>query len=375
MQENRSFDHYFSRLPRQRVKGASNPDPLGGPPIKPFHQTRFCEVADLGHGWNASHQEWNGGAMDGFPAANVDPGDPSGARAMGFYTKRDIPYYYKLYRKFAMSDRHFCSLLGPTWPNRHFLLAATAFGHKSNDFPTVGTEFSQRTIFEALDEAGVSWKVYAGDAAFGLVYAYVRNHPGKIFSIAQYHADAAAGTLPQVAYIDPPFVGEGESDEHPPSNMQLGQRFVAEIVDSLFQSPLWGRSALFITYDEHGGYWDHVPPPLACVPDGIPPNLSPSDIQAAYDRYGVRVPFVVVSPFARKSYVSHTVTDQTSILRFIETRFDLPALTKRDANASPLLEMFNFTRPPFRRAPRIALPSVNANPEGCPASPSGAFVE
>lgn len=375
MQENRSFDHYFGRMGRVRApRGSSNPDPLGGPPIKPFHQKRLCEVADLGHSWNASHREWNEGAMDGFTTANVHALDPSGARAMGYYTRRDIPYYFKLYRTFAMSDRHFCSLLGPTWPNRHFLLTGSAFGHKSNDFPTVLTEFSQPTILESLDAAGLSWRIYAGDLAFGLVYAYIRDHQDQVRPIAEYYTDAAAGTLPDVAFVDPAFFGEGENDEHPPSNAQLGQAFVAGVVDALTHSPLWSRSALFITYDEHGGYWDHVPPPLACLPDDTPPALGGSDYPGTYDRYGVRVPFVVVSPYAKKRYVSHTVTDQTSILRFIETRFDLGALTRRDANADPLLGMFDFENPPFMKPPR--LPAATIDPvRAAECSPGGAFLD
>ena len=371
MQENRSFDHYFSHLNRRNVdrarKTMSNPDPTGGPPIHPFHQREYCEVADLNHGWDGSHLEWNGGAMDGFTAQNVDPADPTGHRTMGFYTKHDLPFYYKLYRTFAMSDRHFCAVLGPTFPNRHFLLAATAFGHISNDFPTVGTEFSQPTIFNLLDEAAVSWKVYQSDVAFSIIYAYVRNERmANVRPIAEFFRDAAAGTLPQVAFIDPAFLGAGENDEHPPTNVQVGQAFVASVVGAFVQSPNWPRGALFITYDEHGGYWDHVPPPPACIPDDIPPNLNPGDVQAAYDRYGIRVPFLAVSPFARKHYVSHTTTDQTAILRFIETRFDLPALTRRDANASPLLDMFDFENPPFAKPPRLPDAKIyRANAQRC----------
>ena len=141
--------------------------------------------------------------------------------------------------------------------------------------------------------------------------------------------------------------------------MQLGQAFVASIVQAMFQSPNWPDSALFITYDEHGGFYDHVPPPPACVPDATPPNLQGGDVVAAFDRYGFRVPFVVVSPYARKKYVSHIVRDQTSVLRFIETRFDLPALTRRDANADPMLEFFDFANPPFLRPPRFKLPKVS----------------
>ena len=139
--------------------------------------------------------------------------------------------------------------------------------------------------------------------------------------------------------------------------MQKGQLFVAGVVNALMTSPQWTRSALFVTYDEHGGYWDHVPPPMACAPDAIGPiGGSPW----TFDRYGVRVPFVVVSPYAKRHYVSHTVTDQTAVLRFIQTRHDLPALTKRDANASPLLEMFDFENPPFMKPPKLRKAKIDA---------------
>src|SRR5262249_3938119 len=178
-----------------------------------------------------------------------------------------------------MSDRLFCGVLGPPSPNRHFLLAASAFGHIGNDFPTVTTEFSQPTIFNLLDQAGVSWKIYQSDIAFGIIYAYVREHIDHVRPIAEYYADAAAGTLPQVAYIDPDSSEGGESDGHPPSNVQVGRAFVASVIGAFVESPNWPRGALFVTYDEHGGYWDHVPPPPACIPDDIPPKLSPGDVQ------------------------------------------------------------------------------------------------
>src|SRR5262249_36546747 len=162
-----------------------------------------------------------------------------------------------LYTTFAISDRHFCSVLGPTYPNRHYLLAATSFGHIRNDLPTVGTEFSQPTIFEELDAADIPWKIYSSDIAFGLIYSYVRARPQNIVPIAQFATDAAAGALPAVAFVDPAFLGDEENDEHPPTNPQLGQQLVAGVVQSLFDSPAWPRSALFILYDEHGGYWDH----------------------------------------------------------------------------------------------------------------------
>lgn len=389
MQENRSADHYFGQLKHEgqarfpaEPKNATNPDPLNpsGPPIKAFHQTKVCEVADLAHGWDATHQEWNGGAMDGFTAANVDPGDPTGSRTMGYYDKRDLPFYYKLYSRFATGDHYFAAVLGPTFPNRFYLLAGTSFGQISNNIPDLtGPDYTQRSIFNLLDEAQppVSWKVYYSDLPFAGIFGYVRNQrAANLVHVAQFPVDAAAGTLPQVAFVDPAFIGNSslpEDDEHPPSDIERGQAFTAGIIKAFMQSPLWNSSALFLTYDEHGGYFDHVPPPPACKPDAIPPALQPGDVQAEFDNFGIRVPVVVVSAFAKRHFVSHKVYSHTSILRFIETRFDLPALTARDANADPMLDMFRFPHP---RKPGPALPDPTIDPTkaaSCP-SPTGAFV-
>ncbi len=387
MQENRSFDHYFGQLhfegqrrSRAEPKNASNPDPTnpGGPPIRPFHQTRYCEVADLDHSWNGTHREWNGGAMDGFTMANVDANDPTGSRTMGFYDQADLPFYYALYSTFAMAERYFCSALTQTFPNRFYLLAATSFGHIANDFPMSPTDFSPAggTIFEALDNANISWKVYFNQIAFALEFAYVRNQASaNLRPITEFATDAQNGTLPQVAWIDPIFIGpkEVENDEHPPANIQVGQKFVADQINAFMQSPQWAHGALFLTYDEHGGFFDHVPPPPACAPDNVPPMLEAGDEPGAFDRYGIRVPMVVVSPYARKHYVSRRVYDHTSILRFIETRFDLPALTHRDANADAMLKMFKFRRPRFLTPP--PLPPVPTPPHRPECSPSGAFLD
>ena len=373
MQENRSYDHYFGRLRRTSgpPRGTSNPNPLGGDPIKPFHTHRYCEVADLDHSWNGTHRERNGGAMDGFTAENVDTNDPRGQRAMGYYTRRDLPYYYKLYRKFAMGDRYFCSLLSQTFPNRYYLLAGTSFGQIRNNLGS----YSQRTIFNLLDEAvpAVSWKIYYSDLPFGALFSYVA---GKLATNAvnmgtndatnQLLLDAAAGTLPQVSFVDPSFIGEGENDEHPPTNIQKGQAFTAKIINALMAGPAWQSTVIFLTYDEHGGYFDHVAPPAACTPDATPPNLLPGDEPGVFDNYGIRVPMVAISPFSKRGYVSHTVYDHTSILRFIETRFDLPALTRRDANADPMLELFDFSNPPYAIPPRLPAATIDPTHTECP---------
>ena len=369
IQENRSFDSYFGQLHFEgqphaaaEPRHASNPNPLNedASPVRVFHQTAYCEVADLNHSWTGTHNSLDGDEMDGFTAANAAPTDPTGSRAMGFYDIHDLPFYYSLYSAFAIGDRYFASVPGPTFPNREYLLAGTSFGHIRNDLPAAG--LTGRSIFNELDEAGESWKIYFSDIPAGFLFAYVRTHAaGHVVPINQYFADAAAGRLPQVAFLDPMFGGNKntETDEHPPANIQIGQRFVAGVVNALFKSPNWPSSALFLTYDEHGGYFDHISPPAAVAPDDIPPMLGPGDTVAGFDRYGVRVPSVVVSPFARPHFVSHDVFDHTSILRFVEKRFGLPALTRRDAAADPMFDLFDFEKPALLHPPTLQPAVVN----------------
>ena len=220
---------------------------------------------------------------------------------------------------------------------------------------------------------GVVEGLYYSDLPFGALFGYVRGKLGtNAVTMGTNDAtnplllDAQNGTLPQVAFVDPSFVGEGENDEHPPTNIQLGQAFTAKIIKALMSGPAWQSTVIFLTYDEHGGYFDHVPPPAACTPDDIPPMLQPGDEPGAFDRYGIRVPVVAISPFSKRNYVSHRVYDHTSILRFIETRFDLPALTRRDANADPMLDFFDFADPPFVKPPSLPAATVDPSHTECP---------
>jgi phospholipase C len=365
MQENRSSDTSLGQLhnegqPKMEAEpaNASNPNPLdpNAPPIRNFHKTTYCEVADLDHSWNGSHTEYDNGLMDGFTKANVNAADPTGSRTMGWYDQTDLPFYYAMDKTFATGDRYFQSVLSQTFPNRFYLLAGTSFGHIRNDFPTGDPQngFPQKTIFENLDAKGVSWKVYFAEVPFAAEFSYVRDHAaGHLFPISQYFADAAAGQLPQVSYVDPIFVGTSnvENDEHPPSNIQVGQNFSSQVINALMQSPNWSSSALFHTYDEHGGFYDHVPPPAAVPPDDIPPMLQPGDTPGAFDRYGFRVPIAVISPYSKPHSVSHVVNDHTSILKFLETRFGLPPLTRRDAAANNMFEFFDFSKASFAKPP------------------------
>jgi phospholipase C len=357
MQENRSFDHYLGRL---RGRGqddvdvpdesASNPGADGVP--VPWHHALEACFDDPNHSWSGSHAAWNGGRNDGFVVAS----EPTGARAMGYYDDTDLPFYYQLASTFATSDRYFSDVLGPTLPNRLYLYAGTSFGIVSGD---VDVGF-HRTLFHELNAAGISWKVYQSDVTAGFSMAsFLVDSVGRIAGLDDFAEDAQAGRLPRVAFIDPTFLrmGATSTDEGPPADMQVGQSFVYSQVNALMSSPSWATSVMFITYDEAGGLYDHVAPPAACVPGATPP-LQEAEL-GAFDRYGFRVPLFVVSPYAKAHFVSHVVHSHASILRFIEARFGLPALTSRDANAAALLDMFDFGNPPFLSPPALAQPAVD----------------
>ncbi|MGE5183290.1 MAG: phospholipase C [Acidobacteriota bacterium] len=355
MQENRTFDHYFSTLtvPGQTVDGAApdatNPDPTTpGATISRFHQTAYC-FDNPAESWDEVHREVDGGAMDGFTAQNASASDPTGARALGYYDETDLPYYYALARAFASSDRHFASVQANSWTNRAFYMAGTSYGIISNVFPPQKdpTGAILPNLFTRLNDAKITWKMYAQDfPSIGILDETYAKNIAHVETFQQFFDDAAAGMLPQVVFVEGSDMKGGLSpDEDPPADMQVGQAMVASIVQAVTSAPTWPRTAMFITFDEQGGFYDHVPPQPACPPDDIPPALESGDVPAAYDQTGLRVPLLVVSPYARRGYVSHVVTDHTSILRFVEARFGLPALSHRDANAVPPFDLFDFDHP------------------------------
>jgi phospholipase C len=176
----------------------------------------------------------------------------------------------------------------------------------------------------------------------------------RLKKIDQFFTDAKAGRLPAFTFLDPDY---NTTSEETPQDVQVGERFVAKVVEALMHSPAWESTAFFLTYDEHGGYYDHVPPPRAIKPDNIAPIPVPGQpplTPGGYDRYGFRVPAVVVSPWARRHYVSNVVQDHTSITAFLEYKWNLPAMTFRDANAHPMTDYFDFTAPAFAEPPKLA---------------------
>jgi len=392
MQENRSFDHYFGRFGKYAGRtdvevppeGASNPSRIGpaSSATHPWQRAAHYCFLDTNHEWGGTHKQIDDGKMDGFYETNHDikgevMPDPTmalrdGERAMGWYDEREIPFYYALAKSFGLGDHYFASVAGPTWPNRMYLYAGTSFGLAENFFPKIDAfpfPQSDAVVLDELDKRHVDWKLYTSGGPSGAtsvlgIQLPLRYGRDVTFTIEDFYRDAAEGKLPPVVFLDGNFTKTGDpdnDDEHPPSNLQIGQRYTSHIVDALVKSPQWKSLALFITYDEHGGLYDHVPPPKACVPDDKPPvDEAGRPMEGAFDTYGVRVPLIVVSPYSKRGHVSHGVYDHASILRFIQAKHRLPALTARDANALVPTDFFDFASPPNLAVP--ALPPAVVDP-------------
>ncbi len=372
MQENRSFDSYYSSLtvPGETVDGAAadatNPDPTTpGGTVSRHPVSDYCFDTPAEE-WADIHADYDDGKMDGFTARNAlghAQDDPTGARALAFYGEAELPFYYALARAFASSDRHFSSVLTNTWPNRLFFMAGSAYGRVDDSTIPHG---AAPNLFTRLNDAKLDWKVYSQalptPILLGDTYGANLAH---FVDFETFFSDAAAGQLPAFALVEGnPLLKGIAPDEDPPAGPQLGQQMVERIARAVMASPQWPSSALLITYDEAGGFYDHVPPPAACVPDDIPPDRPEG---GAYDRLGLRVPLLAVSPFARRGHVSHQTTDHTSLLRLVAARFGLPALTHRDANAEPPWELFDFEHPDTRVPTLPASPLDQAQVDACAA--------
>jgi phospholipase C len=386
MQENRSFDHYFGRFGkyagRTDVESAAddasnpeNPAVANGPKRARKRSDHLC-FFDTDHSWEGSHTQYDDGKMDGFFVTNHGASaKEDGTRALTWYDEKEIPYYYALAKEFGLADHYFCSLLGPTWPNRMYLMAGTSFGETTNVFPDLSKypfPANDALILDELEKRHVDWTLFTSGGPPGVSTLVgptlgVRWNRSIVGSIEEFYQRAAAGKLPAVSFFDANFLKEGDAeteDEHPPGDIQIGQKLVSRVIGAVMKSPQWKRSAVFLTYDEHGGIYDHLPPPKACTPnDGTQPHDNKGGpVAGAFDRYGFRVPLLVVSPYAKRGYVSHETYDHTSILRFIEARFRVPALTSRDANAAIPLDFFDFANPPHLDPP--ALPEATVDPAG-----------
>jgi phospholipase C len=462
-QENRSLDHYFGYmlsywtangygtgqtfdgLPQFNAGGTApllpgcDPTNPNGPDIctpdpsvtvPSFHMQSVC-TEEISPFWDEAHTDWNDNflypttidpLMNGFVVAAANDarqyplgsngGNPvndiNGYRSMGYFTDADLNYYYYMASNFATSDRWFSPVMTRTQLNRAYIIGATSQGH-AYPIPSGGSQFTATPIFEALQNAGITWRIYVnsdntscanetGDTLSACLlegYSYLNqftyeetilNSAGQtpdllpnIAPISQFYTDILNDkTLPQVIMIEPAST-EG-LDEHPsdsdqyPENIQAGAAYAANVINKLMTSPSWSDSALIFTYDEGGGFYDHVQQQPVPVPDqyAYPTDLRVNDACdganqtsgiCSFGMTGSRVPLIVISPFAKKNYVSHVVRDTTAWLNLIEERFNIPALTQRDAywsttqsgsngqTTAQMDEFFDFVNVPWATPP------------------------
>jgi phospholipase C len=365
MMENHSFDNIVGTIGRgdgftigaNGQPTAKNPDGQGND-VHAFHMPTECQTLGVRNDWTAAHEAYDGGTCQGFVTSSTP-------EAMGYFTKADLPFTCGMAGSFPLADRYFCSVMGQTYPNRRYLISGTSLGLINDTFPV---ELPPNgVIYQQFDKHGITWRDYYTDTpTLGVYIQYLEegNPLAKgVVKIDEFYADAAAGNLPSYCLVEPNY---DESSEEDPQDIQFGDQFMAKVVNAVMSSPNWSKTMLIWTYDEHGGYYDHVPPPPAIPPDDIPPNLAPGDPPGSFNQYGFRVPAGVVSPYAKKDFVSHTIYDHTSILKTIEEKWNLPALTRRDANANSLFDMMDLTaKPAFLKPPKLP---AGANPvakEGC----------
>jgi phospholipase C len=366
MMENHSYDNHLGMLRRAGADGFT----LGGDgkPVETnpyadgrvqhaFRMPTTCQT--LGHpsqSWDSSHAQRAQGKLDGFVTS------ASGPVAMGYWQRDDLPFYYSLASVFPIADRYFCSLLGPTFPNRRFLMAATSIGMINDTVPGL-TDYPQNgTIFDRLQDAGIQWRDYFSltsiASQLALFPPLLVKYAGNLRPVGEFFDDAQAGTLPGFCLVEPNY---GIYSEESPQNIALGERFAARVVNAVMSGPGWQNTLLIWCYDEHGGYYDHVDPPTAIPPDDIPPHTNGGNAYSGFSRYGFRVPCSLISPWSRPNYVSHNVFDHTSICALVEEKWNLAALTRRDANAHNMLDMLDFSQPHFKQPPKLAKPLVEDN--------------
>jgi phospholipase C len=394
MMENHSFDNLLGSVARTRpeVDGLSfdgtgeatnfNPGSASMPEqVRAFPLANTAQGKHASQSWKATHEQINGGAMDGF-VRSVNATEP-----MGYYTPEVLPFAYSLANTFTLANRWFCSVPGPTYPNRRFLLAGTAYGGTVTGLDTLlDRPPAHGTIFDQLSDRHISWCDYFTDIPMTCVIPSILvKHAKHHHRIERFFHDCRTGSLPAVSFVDPAvgslssiasavaalpsfikdaleLLGADLQDpaetEEDPQDMYPGELWAHGVIEAVLRSPAWGRTLLIYTYDEHGGYYDHVPPPAAVAPDDIAPKLQPGDPPGDYCAYGPRVPTVVVSPHSRPGGVSDVVHDHTSVLATIEHKWNLPALTNRDAQAATVIDFLDLETAALSQPPPIQAPSA-----------------
>jgi phospholipase C len=345
MMENRSFDHFLGWVPGADGKqaGLQFRDKQGQLhptfPLAPNFQN--CQFDDPDHSYDGARIEFDNGKNDGFLLAETNDLFP-----IGYYTRQDLSFFGGAVPAWTTFDRYFCAILGPTFPNRFYMHAA-----QTDRLENTLTPATIPTIWDRLVAAGLTSQYYYTDLP---ILALWGERFGSITrNIREFFTAAAAGALPSVCYIDPKFAGDGSAgtseDDHPLADIRNGQAFLSRIYDAVTTSPNWPNTVLIINYDEWGGFYDHVPPPLA-------PQTALDPTIGNDGRLGFRVPCMVASPLARRGFIEHQQYDHTSILRMIEWRWGLEPLTIRDGSAHNIAHALDFTRPKNLTVPKFDVP-------------------
>ncbi|MBZ0234881.1 MAG: alkaline phosphatase family protein [Deltaproteobacteria bacterium] len=331
MMENRSYDHVLGARKLMGLPGdglvatMSNPDLAGN--MVQVYEAAFDDtcVPDPPHGWTASRDQFAGGTNDGFLTVHQQRHGGSALQAMQYLTRDVVPVSWALADGFASCDRYFCSVMGPTWPNRMYWHSGSSNGIMSNDFPST---FDWPSVHHRLDDIGVPWKYYYMDIPV-LALVDTLDPDGRVFLFEDFLRDAMSGNLAPVTYIDPSF---GYNDDHPPHHPILGQQFIASIYNALANGPLWNHCLLVVTYDENGGFYDHVPPPTT-VDDFA---------STGFDQMGFRVPTLVAGPYVKQGHVSSVVMDHCSVLRHMQNMFGFADLNQRVTAANDLTDCLDL---------------------------------
>jgi phospholipase C len=394
LQENRSFDHYFGTFPGvlgfddARRAGVIAQRGWHGGTLMPWHLATNggpkC-IADITHDWAPQHGSWNHGRMDRFVVEHLAVDGPkAGPETMGYFDHGDLAYYHELAAAFTICDRYHCSVLGPSDPNHLYVFSATLDPSGRRGGPMIETpaagqlpvgRFTWTTMPEQLRERGISWKVYASsdrEELENLLACFKQYRTNRQLTVpglgtsypADFLRDVRAGHLPQVSWV----LGSLDESEHPSySSAKSGELVTRQVVDEIMARPkLWRRTAILITWDENGGFFDHVRPPMPEPgTEGEELTVHPLPAAALGVRgpigLGFRVPLLIVSPFARGGFVCSDVFDHTSLLRLLEARFgaEVPNLTRwRRSVTGDLTSAFNFERPDLS-IPDLPVPGLS----------------
>jgi phospholipase C len=365
MMENRSFDHFLGWHPRAdgRQAGLVYVDRNGNAQrthaLAPDFQG--CGHSDPDHSFDGARVEYDSGACDGWLRAGSND-----RYAIGYYRQHDLPFLGQASVDWTTFDRYFAAILGPTFPNRFYQHAAQT--DRLSNTLMIST---LPTIWDRLFDAGLKGRYYFSDLPFVALWGakYLAGPRAVATPIRQFFADCAAGTLPEVSFVDPAFLGEADgtgSDDHPFGDIRAGESFLNKIYQAVTRSPSFDSTLLILTFDEWGGFFDHVPPPAGAVTDAERALGYTDGLR------GFRIPVVLISPFARRRTVAHEVFDHTSILKLIETRWDLEPLSVRDAAARNLGVVLDGSEADDDEAvPQYAVPDVPAGAV-CPTPPLAA---